>query len=523
MPPLAYVQSPGTSGQKPLKPVALPATGKFGTNAPQPRAGLLTPSNIPAKPVTSQATPSMAQVQVGMMNTPFNASPATQPAPQPIGQKAISANDGLKKPETTLPAQFKAKAVLKPGDGLKKLEDQTQVQNQQYTQANQVSQSQNENKNSLYGGLIGQLANRGLGDSPEVQQAREALKQSQLKESQVLNANKGVDMNSGMAQDARERALFGNEQNALSQQLGSAVTTQGQQIGALQGAAGLAQPVGQFGLLTNPITGTPLNMGVFQSAIQQAQQLVQAGTPVNDPSVQALLSPFGFVGPLAFNQAMQAQSQGGWNPAAQNATQGQAISQGVGSQGQAYQLDTGLKQLKTLAPVVSNFMAQSNINSTDSPLYNAQIGTYLSQLGNPGQWNQFQNMMGELRKFQSQLLASGSGGIPTDISNTINSTDISKLSLKDIRTAMETMDILGNNQVSVLQNQGNASLGGGLGYSGSPANPQTSVPAATPSTAFGGQVQNPVTQAGIGAGLNFGPELAKWGAGIWTAIKSFGL
>lgn len=530
----------------------------------------------PANNLTPEAQNRAAQLPISrggsIPNAGYNGNqPYVQATntPKPVtAVKPKSATDGLTGPNKTLPKQFQAKSTgTQAGDLSKGLISNAPLQSStqggtnaslipndgsnikapegmsydgqgklvptstQPTTNTGTTATASNTQDTSYGGLISQLANRGQSDSPEVQKAREALTKSQLDESQTLGFNSkpanggGVSYDTGSGNDALQRALYGNEQNALSSQLSSAVSTQGQQIGALDNAAGLAAPTA-FGLSMDPVTGQPINMSAMQIPLQTALGLYKAGTPLNDPSYAQALGPIGSAGWMAFYNALQNGGangmSGGINPAAQSATQSQAISQGVDSQGQAYNLDTGLKQLKTLSPVISNFMAQSNINSTDSPLYNAQIGTYLSQVGNPGQWNQFQNMMGELRKFQSQLLASGAGGIPTDVSNTINSTDISKLSLKDIRTAMETMDILGSNQTAVLQGQGSASLGGHLGYSGSPASVHTSVTPATPSTAFGGQVTNPVAQGAIGAGLNFGPELLKWGSGIWTAIKTFG-
>lgn len=348
-------------------------------------------------------------------------------------------------------------------------------------------------------------------------QYNEALKTSRINEAQGLASNAGnpipLEFQQGRGQIlqnqyTQEQNALGQAYNAATAQQGAANTQQGLQQTGLTSAAGFAQPVGQFGMLTNPQTGEPLNTQVFQSAIQQAQQLVNSGTPVNDPSVQSLLSPFGFVGPLAFNQAMQAQQGSGWNPAAQSAATSQNISQGTQSQGQAYDLNLGLQQLKTVKPMITNFLSASGINSTDSPLYNQPINTYIQKLGNPAAMTQYAYMINDLQKFASQMLAAGGGGTPTGVQAATQLMDPSMLSMKQIQSALDTLDTLGTNQVSVLQSQASASLGGNRGqYAGNPATTSTSTPVAAPSTSPGSGITNPVTQGAIGGGINAWSEL----------------
>jgi hypothetical protein len=101
----------------------------------------------------------------------------------------------------------------------------------------------------------------------------------------------------------------------------------------LQGAEALlnsAAPVQQAGLLTNPYTGQPLNPNLVSNAVQQANQLVSNGTPITDPTVQALLSPFGFYGTSALVQAQQVLTEGTFNPANQAAA-GQGQAQNIGT------------------------------------------------------------------------------------------------------------------------------------------------------------------------------------------------
>lgn len=380
------------------------------------------------------------------------------------------------------------------------------------------------------------LTNIGSGqENPQVTKAREDLKNFQTQYAQQTGANSAAPIPLEFSQ-GRNQVLANQYNAALPAYQGAvtnSITSQGQQIGAAEQAGSLSQPVGQFGLLTNPQTGQPLNTGVFQSAIQQAQQLVNNNVPVNDPSVQALLSPFGFVGPLAFNQAMQSSqnSQGGtWNPAAQSAATSQNITQGVGSQQQAYNLNLGLQQLKTIQPVIQNFLQTSGINPTDLPVMNTQIGTYIANLKNPAATVQYQYMINDLQKFASQMLQAGAGGTPTGTQAATDLMNPQNLSMNQIQYALNTLDALGSNQVGVLQQQSQASLGGQQGqYAGNPATVSSSVPIA-PNNAGSPQNESPLSEAGKGTLLgaaswglnqaqNLGGELLSFIGGLYAGGK----
>lgn len=411
-----------------------------------------------------------------------------------------------------------------------------------------------------YDSALAGLLNKSQGPSAEYLAAtenanryNEALKQSRINEAKGLTDNSmnpiSLDSMTGRSlilqnQYGLEQSALGQAYNAATAQQGQANTQQGleqqgltsagnlantqqglQQSGynqagnlaqaqqglkqsGLTSAAGLAQPVGQFGMLTNPQTGQPLNTQIFQSAIQQAQQLVNSGTPVNDPSVQALLSPFGFVGPLAFNSAMQASQGSGWNPAVQNATAGQNISQGTVTQGQAYNLNLGLQQLKTIQPIINNFLSTAGISPTDVPAMNAQIGTYIANLKNPAAATQYQYMINDLQKFASQMLSAGAGGTPTGVQAATDLMNPQNLSMNQIKYALSTLDTLGTNQVAILQQQSAASLGGNTGYAGNPASVSTNIPAAPANPASGGINSNPFVEAGVGSAINLWNQFA---------------
>lgn len=369
---------------------------------------------------------------------------------------------------------------------------------------------------SAFNTNVNTLTNFGSGqETPGVAKAREDLKNFQTQYAQQTGANSAAPIPLEFSQGRNQ--VLANQYNAALPAYQGAVTnsltSQGQQIGAANQAGTLAQPVGQFGLLTNPQTGQPLNTGVFQSAIQQAQQLVNSGTPVNDPSVQALLSPFGFVGPLAFNQAMQSSQGGGWNPAAQSAVTNQNITQGVDTQQQAYSLNLGLQQLKTVQPLIQNFLKTSGINPTDVPAMNAQIGTYIANLKNPAATAQYQYMVNDLQKFASQMLSAGAGGTPTGIQAATELMNPQNLSMSQIQYALNTLDTLGTNQVAVLQQQSKASLGNQPSqYAGNPAAVSNNIPIAPDNPAAAGVKSNIFVEGGAGAGMNIFSTLTSFPA-----------
>lgn len=396
---------------------------------------------------------------------------------------------------------------------------QTGTQTQPQQQSQTSTQQNGNQQGGLYGALISALAQRSLQPSQDYQnqqnlanQYNQALTGSRLAEAGALagNAATPVDQSFGEGRAniignryAQEQAALGSGFQGASTLLGAANTQQGLQQSGLGSAAGLAQPVSQFGMLTNPITGVPLNTGVFQNAVQQAVQLVQNGTPANDPSVTSLLSSFGFVGPLAFQNAMSAMSGGQgsvWNPAAQSAAAGQNIAGATNFQQQAVALDTGLKNMRTVAPLITQAASQVGINPTDASMYNAPINTYISQIQNSGGFANFQAMINDVQRYSSQIISSGADLTPTGVTAATALMSPQNLSISQIQSYLGTLDQLGTNQLAILQQQAQASGGSSAGYYGNPAN-VTSGYTAPQSNALGGNITSPGGQFAAGAGL----------------------
>lgn len=553
------------------------APGKFAISSPQPSSGLLTSSNL--TPVTSQASasvglkatspltniaaptttlpvnqtakPVQTDAQIAASGVPFSQlTPAQQAIRMGTPQSSTSggtnaSQGGLSNVPSTgsypAPApsgmQYNANGQLVPVD--------TGTSTVQTTNTSNANGSLTAtDPNGLYGQLIAQLQARSqapsadyLAQQAQANQYNEALKQSRMNEAQGLASNASnpipLEFQQGRAQVlqsqyAQEQAALGSAFQGAATLQGAANTQQGLEQQGLGTAAGFAQPVGQFGMLTNPLTGQPLNSGLLSGPVQQAVQLVKNGADPQGSAVQSLLSPLGLAGQSQFTAALQGSSGGTYNPSAQSAAVNQNVAQGTQAQGQAFQLDTALKQTSTIEPLFTSILSSSGINSTDSPLYNQPINNYLAKLGNPAAVAQYNLLLNSLQKFSSQIVGAGGVGTPTGVQAATDLQNPGNLSLAQIKYYLDTLKTDGGNQLSVLQRQTNSSYGGNVGqYSGNPANPSSGITVAPQSTAIGGGATTPGSQfvggIALGAGSwalgqakNLGGEVASFIAGLFA-------
>lgn len=447
-----------------------------------------------------------------------------------------------------------------------------------YNNGNNVPQNNNPNSQSSFPGLISSLANTSTTPNPTQTAAQAGLLATaqpgsdyqdiknqiakNLEDQQKLRTNyaesfknldtSGIDASLATGQEnvmsrtlaAKEGALaqqgagLASQLSAANQQQGVqqagftsagnlANTQQGNIQSGLSSAAGYAQPVGQFGMLTNPQTGQPLNTGVFQGAVAQAKALVDNDADPAGSAVQSLLTPFGFIGQLAYNQAQGVLSGSGYNPTAQSAQTQQNVAQAAKAQNEAYQLNIGLENLKNIKPLAVDFIGKSGLNSFDSPLYNKPINDYINTLGNTEAGIKAKAIMNDIKKYASQVLAAGAGGIPTDVHDAMSSVDPSTLNATQLQGYLNTLEALGGNQLKVLQDQSSASYGGNGGYSGNTASIASSVPTGAPNTSLGSGITDPTQKVAAGVGLgtaswfksqvaNFGSELLSFLGGMAT-------
>ncbi len=313
---------------------------------------------------------------------------------------------------------------------------------------------------------------------------------------------------------------IGNQQALAA----NALKSKDQQITAGNEAASQTSPIAAAPIM-NPQTGQLINPGLVQQAMSAVQQAVANGTDVNnDPNIRAIASSMGFLGASGVLNMMNSL---GTSTTAQSTQAQTNASQGAQYQQQATTLDTGLKQLRLIAPVATTFLSQSGINPSDTAVYNTPIDDYLKKLGNTGAMQQWAGIVNEIQKYSSQVLSAGSGGIPTDVSTALSNVDPSHLNASQLKGYLDTLDTLGGNQLNVLQGQATNSYGGTSGYSGNPTGTSSSTPVIAPNTSPGSGVQGAGAQAASGVGLgiaswaksqaaNLGPEIVSFLGGLAT-------
>lgn len=400
---------------------------------------------------------------------------------------------------------------------------------------------------SSYGGIINQLVQKGQGPSQdytdqqkEANAYNEALKQSRINEAKGLAANamhpRSLNIQQGRAgilqsQYAQEQAALGSAFQGASTLQGAANTQQGLQQSALGAAGQMAAPQMQAGMLTNPVTGQPLNPQLVASAVESANKLVANGAAPDDPQVQALLAPFGFYGTDAFTRAQLASSGGGYNPTSANAQAHTNTALGSATQQQAFNLGTALKLLDNYAPIAVNFLNQSGINPTNSPVWNGPIKNYIASLGNPAATTQMDSIMNDIKSVAAQIIANKTPGTPTSTTEMTAAQDPSLLSGAQLTSVLDTWKTMGQATSNALESQKTGAYGNSGGYTGTPTNPTpTTAPVATPNNGFGGGVssipgqyaaglgiaalpgaaQATVNGAAAGAGADAGFNLTKW-------------
>ena len=330
--------------------------------------------------------------------------------------------------------------------------------------------------------------------------------------------NKAIQDNYQMQQEA-----LTNELNQANTQLQAEISMYGTQAGLLQNLTGATAPQMQFGQLTNVVgqgAGEPVSGGMYgsnhqlQAAVKLASQLVQNGTDIRDPQIQKMISTFDMPGQVEFMRQLNQASNGGFNPTAQSTAAQNQAQQGAQYGTQAVALDTALKSITAIKPIITNFLAASGINPNGSQKLDAPINTYI------GEFKQaqvpYQAMLSELQNFSSAILNSGSALTPSSISEATALQNPGTLSVNQLTTYLQDLEGLGKAKQSVIQGQAN-NLGYG-GYTGTQTTAPQSVPNMPNSTVpVVGNIQNPLAQWLTGATLGVG----NWGGGIVNRVPNF--
>lgn len=294
-------------------------------------------------------------------------------------------------------------------------------------------------------------------------------------------------------------------QSGYGTALGGGLTGQSQGLTGVGNAASLAAPVAGAAFFGSPTSGGVVGSGnaLIDTNVNQAVQLVRNGASVNDPQVTQLLS----ISPQAqqaFNNAMLGSE--GYNPTVQSATAGQNAGLATQAQQQLFDLNNARHNLDLTSETAVNFLNTSGLlNPTVNQ--NAGINTYIGTFESPGQVQTYNSIIADLKRFQSQILASGNGQTPTGVTADVLSTDPSKLSVSQFVPFIKQLQQAGNQQASVLQNQYTGAGGASNGYTGAPATGTTNAYVAPTSSQLIQQGQSPTLgqqlQSGVGGAQNF--------------------
>lgn len=330
----------------------------------------------------------------------------------------------------------------------------------------------------------------------------------------------------GAKQQAVTNALGGQAQQiGAAENAGSqALTGQGQQITAGTNAAQLTKPEAGASFFGSPQTGNVVGNGtgstgntLIDNSLTNALNIIKSGGSTTD-AMNALVG--GDVAKTSFIQKMQ-QFDPNWNPTSSNAIAQQNMSQGQLYQGQATQLDTGLKQLGIITPTINNFLSQSGLNSQENPFYNKSIKEYVSQFNNPANAKILAALQGDVKKYTAQILGATGEINPTRIGEINDSFDPSDLSPQQLSTFLTDLNTLGKNQLSVLQGQSTSSYGGNTGYQGNTATSNTNLQSATPNSPSALNTSNPVIQGLAGGAMNVAGGVENLVHGLAAKILEF--
>jgi hypothetical protein len=218
----------------------------------------------------------------------------------------------------------------------------------------------------------------------------------------------------------------------------TALTGQGQVQGALQSAAGLAQPntVSQGQAVFNPVTGQFTGGGQFDvttNANNFANNVLN-GTMTYDQAVQSL--GYTSVGKAALDQAITA---AGGNPlqlqASGSATQGIIQQQ----QGQAAGYQSALQQGQNLQSQLSDLITTFGLNPSDLNAANAGIQKIAQNTSDP-HYKILQNYVNDVANTYAQVLTPP-GGSQTDTSRGIAASMLdATASGKSLLQVMQSLD-----------------------------------------------------------------------------------
>lgn len=371
--------------------------------------------------------------------------------PTAVKSTATTAQKSTPVKSTAAPAVSTASKISSTDDQLASLYAQL-AEKQQQLAATQAAEAASKNTKSTkkakepeapptYGGLVGDLTKLAKTGSKDVTKAREYAEDvnRELRETKGLLADRsaaiksaptsfrvmqGRDQALALAGEQRLAALGSEFQGATNLQT-NALTGQGQQLSALQGAAGLAAPVqvAPGSTLASPISGETVAGGLggyanYQTA-EQVMSLIrqypdagyvydQAKTP--QENLMAFQS-----GALQNSPTYQKGLYG--VPGAQTiagAATTQAAQQGYNTSYQLYQdMNTQLQNADGQAELLLQAVKSSGINASDARFANKTVNEIRRQLSS-ADLQVFDSALKATQAAYGNLLIAGGGTIPSE-------------------------------------------------------------------------------------------------------------
>lgn len=383
--------------------ISIPDYGIKGTQAKAPTDNIKMPTNIitPAQAKTTQSTPQISQ--------PIN--PENQQL-QNLQTQLTQKQNELGQAQTAgygenQQIQYDANGKIIPAN--------TTNAPSTPTPASVTPQPYAANK-GLYGQLITGLANAPQ-TNPDVLQARQNLQnlQNQMAQETANLEGGGIDLSLATGQQGILNRLFATKQQAAQTALSSALTSQGLQQQALQGAAGLATPaqVPYNVQYVSPLTGEGIGGGAtggLVASIPSLAQQVASGQMTPDQANSYLGNTTGLTDQLR-QEVLKI------NPN-YNFTIGSASGQ---TQAQGQQLQTAAQSAnQALDSLQSAYNNLGALQQTNIPILN-QISSSLSMASGLGreQSSAYQGALNEARA-QIQTVLAPLIGVDAAKSNTLS-------------------------------------------------------------------------------------------------------
>lgn len=378
-------------------------------------------------------TPQTKATQTGLMNNKTFNSPATVKAPVVPTSK----------PTTTPPVSqnLPPRATSMPITNTNTMPAQNTGNNTGMINLGDT-QPQYRNDSNLYGNVVTGLANT-PNSNQELNDAlrnRETLQNEYQKQNNLIQS-RGWDLSEQAGAQGMLKQSYNTANAAAEDRVQNALTSQGNQITALNNAGNLAKPMlANFGQqVFNPTNGS-LSGGNLNDAVNQVVEKLKSGQ-MSYADAQEALSGYGQGGTNALLSAL---------PAGFNVAQSNTLANQQGSIGVNYQLaNTALQNVE------DRLKELGGAQKTNIPLVNKGANWISTQFGvGSEQTRAMTGAVQSLRNAYASLLSSAKGGTPTDYSYQAEAEIPNEPTPNDIAAIRSNFEILGKAKEAILSNPG---------------------------------------------------------------------